>query len=181
MSVKASHIYTFGGFDHVEKCQLKSCEVYSIDKDRWHNNDEIQLHEARSQSSASLFDDNVIYIFGGYNKEGGTLASIERYDIGRKRIIKLELHIPIPLRRFASIKISNSKIILLGGISRLNKDSDTVFCFDIEQSSDGGKIKYSIENLDKLDKTGACDYPITLDSVGSLHLFFENNSGTSPP
>jgi len=131
VAVRASHIYTFGGFDHVEKCQLKSCEVYSIDKDRWLNNDEVQLHEARSQSSATLFDDNVIYIFGGYNKEGGTLSSIERYEISRKRIFKLDLQIPIPLRRFASTKISSSKILLLGGISRLNKDSDAVFCFDM--------------------------------------------------
>ena len=38
----------------------------------------------------------------------------------------------IPLRRFATCKISNSKILLLGGISRLSKDSDSVFCFDIE-------------------------------------------------
>lgn len=132
VAVRGSHIYTFGGFENVEKCQLKSCEVYSIEKDRWHSNDEIQLHEARSQSSAALFDDNVIFIFGGYNKEVGTLASIERYDISRKRITKIELAMPIPLRRFASMKISSSKILLMGGVGRLSKDSDAVFCFDIE-------------------------------------------------
>jgi hypothetical protein len=41
VSVKGTHIYTFGGYENVEKVQLKSCEVYSIDKDRWHGNDEI--------------------------------------------------------------------------------------------------------------------------------------------
>ena len=86
VSIKGSHIYTFGGYDNVEKSQLRSCEYYSIDKDRWHGNEEIQLNEARSQASACAFDENIIFIFGGYNKEGGTLSTIERYDINKKRI-----------------------------------------------------------------------------------------------
>lgn len=132
VSVRGTHIYTFGGYENVEKMQLKSCEVYSIDKDRWHGNDEIQLNEARSQSSAALFEDNIIFIFGGYNKELGTLSSIERYDINKKRIILLDIKMPSPLRRFAAVKISNSKILLLGGVQRLSKESDAVYCFDIE-------------------------------------------------
>ena len=91
VAVKGTHIYTFGGFENVEKCQLKSCEVYSIEKDRWHGNEEVQLNEARSQASACLFDDSIIYIFGGYNKESGTLSSIEKYEISKKRITTIEL------------------------------------------------------------------------------------------
>ena len=37
------------------------------------------------------------------------------------------------------------------------------------------------QNLDKIDKAGVIDYPVIIDSVGSLHLFIENSSGTSPP
>ncbi len=40
---------------------------------------------------------------------------------------------------------------------------------------------YSIENLDKIDKAGVSDYPVIADSVGNLHLYVENASGTSPP
>jgi hypothetical protein len=36
----------------------------------------------------------VIFIFGGYNKEVGTLSSIERYDIAKKRINVVELKMP---------------------------------------------------------------------------------------
>lgn len=94
----------------------------------------------------------------------------------------IDLKMPMPLRRFASAKISNSKILLLGGISRISKDSDTVFCFDIENSSDSnGKHRYSIENLDKIDKAGVIDCPVIIDSVGTLHLFIEKATGTSPP
>ena len=50
----------------------------------------------------------------------------------------LELRMPQPLRRFASIKISTTKILLLGGLQRMSKESDAVFCFDLEKD-------YSIE------------------------------------
>ena len=50
-----------------------------------------------------------------------------------KRMELLELRMPEPLRRFASIKISNTKILLLGGLQRMSKESDAVFCFDLEK------------------------------------------------
>ena len=103
--VRASKIYTLGGYENIEKVQLKSCEIYDIENDRWDTNEEIQLHVPRSQSSASLFQDNIIFIFGGYNKEMGTLNSIERYDINLKKVQLLEIKMPCPLRRFASVKI----------------------------------------------------------------------------
>ena len=162
--------------------QLRCCEYYSVEEDKWYINDDVQLNVARSQSSCCLFEDDQIYIFGGYNKELGTLSSIERFDIAQRKITLLDIKMTIPLRRFATCKISQSKILLLGGISRLSKDSDAVFCFDIEK---GNKKEqpwvYSLENLDKVDKAGVIDYPVIIDSVGSLHLFVENASGTSPP
>jgi len=107
--------------------------VYNIDKDRWHRN-ECQLNIARSQASACSFRDNVIFIFGGYNKEAGTLDSVERYDIDKRRITLIELRMPVALRRFATIKISSSKVLMLGGITRLSKDSDNVYCFDCDEA-----------------------------------------------
>jgi hypothetical protein len=99
--------------------------------------------------------------------------------------VLLEIKMPCPLRRFATVKISMTKILLMGGIGRLSKESDAVYCFDCDDSQNSGnneasKSVYSIENLDKIDKPGVVDYPIIIDSVGSLHLFIENASGTSP-
>lgn len=37
--VLAKHIYTFGGYENIEKCQVKSCEIYNIEKDRWYRNE----------------------------------------------------------------------------------------------------------------------------------------------
>ena len=78
------------------------------------------------------------------------------------------------------MKISTTKILLIGGLGRDSQELDAVFCFDIEKTPDG-KESYSLENLDKVDKAGVIDYPVIIDSVGSLHLFVENASGTSPP
>jgi Galactose oxidase, central domain len=134
---------------------------------------EYKLSKARSQSSCCQFDSSIIYIFGGYNRLDGTLSLIERLNIHSKRMELLELKLPQPLRRFASIKISTTKILLLGGLMRMSKESDAVFCFDLEK-------EYTIEQLDKIDKAGIVDWPIILDQVGCLHLFIENQSGTAP-
>lgn len=106
--------------------------MYNIEKDRWYRS-ECQLNVARSQASACLFKETTVFIFGGYNKESGTLDNIERFDIEKKRMTLIELKMPSALRRFASVKISLSKILLLGGISRLSKDSEAVFCFDCNE------------------------------------------------
>ena len=86
----------------------------------------------------------------------------------------LKLRIPNPLRRFQSMKISTKKILLIGGVSGMGKNMDSVFCFDLEKD-------YTIEQLDKIDKGGVIDYPIVLDQIGNLHLFVEKNNGTLPP
>lgn len=115
-----------------------------------------------------------MFIFGGYNRNEGTLNYIEKLNIKTKKIELMELKMPSPLRRFASIKISLTKILLIGGLQRMSKESEAVFCFDLEKD-------YTIEQLDKIDKAGIVDFPIIIDQVGNLHIFLENNSGTSPP
>ena len=35
VALKAQQIFTFGGFDNIEKVQVKTCEIYNIDRDRW--------------------------------------------------------------------------------------------------------------------------------------------------
>lgn len=86
----------------------------------------------------------------------------------------MKLKIPSPLRQFQSMKISATKILLIGGISNVDRPMDSVFCFDLEKD-------YTIDQLDKIDKGGIIDYPIVLDQVGNLHLFLENLNGTKPP
>lgn len=86
----------------------------------------------------------------------------------------MDLLIPSPIRRFASMKISTTKILLIGGLGAQSEELDAVFCFDLEK-------EFTIEQLDKIDRPGIVECPILLDQIGNLHLFLENNSGTSPP
>lgn len=174
-------IYTFGGYDSYEKVQLDSCEYYDMKQDRWYNSPvqrpngavEFKLHQARSQSSCCVFEENVMFVFGGYNRELGTLDSIEKLELAKKKVIKMDLVIPMPVRRFVAMKISTTKILLIGGLSENSEELDGVFCFDLDK-------EYTIEQLDKIDRPGIVDSPIILDQIGNLHLFIENNSGTSP-
>ena len=85
----------------------------------------------------------------------------------------MDLKIPKPIRRFQSMKISTTKILLIGGLGADSQELDAVFCFDLEK-------EYTIEQLDTIDRAGIIDFPILLDQIGNLHLFLENNNGTSP-
>lgn len=157
-------IYTFGGYDAYDKLQLNNCEYYDIAKDQWFNSPhdnaqgtvEFKLHKERSQSSCCIFDESTIYVFGGYNRNDGTLSSIERFNIKTRKMELMELQMPSPLRRFQALKISTTKILLIGGLQRMSKESDAVFCFDLEK-------EFTIEQLDKIDRSGVIDYPIIID------------------
>jgi len=65
------------------------------------------------------------------------------------------------------MKISTTKILLIGGVGASSQELDAVFCFDLEK-------EYTIEQLDKIERAGMVDFPILLDQVGNLHLFLEN-------
>lgn len=70
----------------------------------------------------------------------GTLDSIERFNPIAKTMIMMDLKIPTPLRRMATMKISQTKLLLLGGVTVLNKEVDGVLCMDLEEfTADAGK------------------------------------------
>ena len=75
----------------------------------------------------------MIYIFGGYSRDVGTLQSLEKFELSKKKITTMDLQIPSPIRRFASIKISTTKILLIGGLGENSEELDSVFCFDLDK------------------------------------------------
>ena len=166
-------ILSIGGYDYTDKNQLSSIESYDIINDTWSMSTYQDLKVPRSQANVLLYNNSNIFIFGGYNKNFGTLNSIERLDLDNKKCDLLELKLPIPLRRFASMKITDHKILIMGGITRLCKESDSTFIVDVENDK---IIKYS-----PLPKGGIVEQEIFLDEIGGVHLFFENNYGTAPP
>ena len=56
------------------------------------------LNVGRSQANCLLFNDKKIFVFGGYNKNYGTLNSIEEIDMNTKICNLIEMKLPIPLR-----------------------------------------------------------------------------------
>jgi hypothetical protein len=166
-------ILALGGYEYNEKIQLSSIEVYDIEMDKWNMNVYEDLKVARSQANAFVFNSSLIFLFGGYNKSLGTLNSIERINYNNKTTELLEIKLPIPLRRFATLKIAENRIMILGGITRLCKETDNVYCWNID--------KNSFDKFSSLTKAGIIEHEVLLDEVGGVHLFFENNYGTSPP
>ena len=166
-------ILAIGGYDYSDKGQLSSIESYDINKDIWSMNVYPDLNVGRSQANCLLFNDKKIFVFGGYNKNYGTLNSIEEINIEKKTCNIIEMKLPVPLRRFASVKISESKVLIMGGISRLCKESDATFILNMES--------YNEVKFNNLPKAGTIEHEGYFDEIGDLHLFYENKYGTSPP
>jgi len=166
-------ILAIGGYDYSDKGQLSSIETYDINKDIWSMNVYPDLNVGRSQANCLLFNDKKIFVFGGYNKNYGTLNSIEEINLEKKTCNIIEMKLPVPLRRFASVKISESKVLIMGGISRLCKESDATFILNMEN--------YNQVKFNNLPKAGTIEHEVYFDEIGDLHLFYENKYGTSPP
>jgi N-acetylneuraminic acid mutarotase len=79
------------------------------------------MHTPRSQSGACKINDNEIIVCGGYNKEEGTLDSIEKYNISEDKFELMPLKLPIPLRRFMVIRVAKNQALILGGLTRSSK------------------------------------------------------------
>ena len=166
-------ILAIGGYDYSDKSQLSSIESYDINKDIWSMNIYPDLNVGRSQASCLLLNEKKIFVFGGYNKNYGTLNSIEEINIEKKCCNIIEMKLPIPLRRFASVKITENKVLIMGGISRLCKESDATFILNMENFN---QVKFN-----NLPKAGTIEHEVYFDEIGDMHLFYENKYGTSPP
>ena len=166
-------ILAIGGYDYSDKGQLSSIESYDINKDIWSMNIYPDLNIGRSQATSLLFNEKKIFVFGGYNKNYGTLNSIEEIDINNKVCNLIEMKLPIPLRRFAAVKISENKVIVMGGITRLCKESDATYILNMDNYN---QVKYN-----NLPKAGTIEHEVFFDEIGDMHLFYENKYGTSPP
>ncbi len=171
--LNGNSILAIGGYEYNEKNQIGSIEVYDIETDKWQMNLYEDLKVARSQANALLYNNKTIFVFGGYNKSLGTLNTIEKISLNTKTTELLDIKLPLPLRRFGSLKICDNKILIMGGITRLCKETDNVHCWDMETGT--------FNKMVNLTRVGIIEHEVILDEQGRIHLFFENNYGTSPP
>ena len=165
-------IFAIGGFDSKEKCQVGSIEIYEVEKDQWKTGLLKDLIVPRSQSSALLFNESSIYVFGGFNCNYGTLNSIELINLENKENSLLNLKMPVPLRRFSSLQINENKVVVLGGLTINTKNNNKCYIIDLkENKTEEGK---------NISKGGVLEQEIVFEEDGKMHLFFEKNFGTEP-
>ena len=166
-------IFAIGGYDYSEKNQIGNIEIYEIEKNIWKKNIIKDLVIPRSQACALVMNNHTIFVFGGYSKSLGTLNSIEQINLTTKNCELLDFNLPIPIRRFQLIKLNDNSILLLGGITKLSKKSEDSYIIDLERRK--------VNKGKELPQGGVLEQEIVFDEYGNIHLFFENNYGTSPP
>ncbi len=163
-------IYAFGGYDDVRKVQLKSCECYDFATDTWKSLSDMNLE--RSQATACVFDNDLIYVIGGYNKKSGALNTIEEYSISKNTFRLIEPTLPEGLRRFGARKHENG-ILLFGGVKQYFENSNSVLKVDFEERA--------VTEIGTLEKGGCVENEIFLDTENTFHMFFEELNGTTTP
>ena len=166
-------IFAIGGYDYSEKCQIGSIEIYDVQANEWKMDVLKDLIIPRSQANALLLNSRAIYVFGGYNKNMGTLNSIEHLNLETKENELIDISMPVALRRFGMLKVGDTKFMILGGITKLSKNSEDTYIVNLADKS--------IKKGQELAKGGVLEHEIIFEENGNMHLFFENNYGTAPP
>lgn len=105
-------IFVFGGINYTDRI-LTKCERYDIVSNQWHNI--APMSKSRKNSSAVALNSESLYVFGGVSTFRA-LDSIEKYSIMLNTWTELPITLPNPLSFPVTFKISNSKILILGGM-----------------------------------------------------------------
>ena len=101
---------------------------------------------------------NLIFIFGGNNKQVGSLDSIEKYEIEFDKWTLLSVKMKSPLHDLTTVHLGGNKVMILGGN---NEDgiSKTIEIKDLSSEANKVTLKYG----------GKCYFSPMIDENGTLH------------
>ena len=139
INVYKNEIYVAGGFTRGE--QTKSCEAYSISKNKWRQLP--QLNQMKVNSSLCTLNGRMLYCLGGII-DLQYLDTIELLDLNSpKRWESLSTKLPRPYQSIGALPISDCDILLFGGWNN-RKFKDT---YKLTYSRKNGKSSSIIETL----------------------------------
>lgn len=99
-----------------------TCEYYDIQADEWKSF--ANLNKKKGYCSASILNDQFIYLFGGINSMGNTVDTIEKYDI-KERQYWVIIDLKLCIHGLNSITISPTEILLFDGYRTSHKTEQT--------------------------------------------------------
>lgn len=104
---------------------------------------------------------NWIFIFGGNNKQVGSLDSIEKYEIEFDKWTLLSVKMKSPLHDLTTVHLGGNKVMILGGNNE-EGISKTIEIKDLSSEANKVTLKYG----------GKCYFSPMIDENGTLHWFF---------
>lgn len=136
-------IYSIGGKKKGDTF-YSVCEIYEIDKDNWKLAPE--LNEKKCLVSATSFNLSAIYTFGGFNGGGlSTIEVIQPFSDNKWTIIQTKKSEDWTARsEVGSFQLSDTEIMVFGGVIHKKACTDDVFIFDTNKNS-MGKAPYKLE------------------------------------
>ena len=132
------YIYVIGGYSAPNSQEppaiLNNCERFRLVSRKW---EEIEpLNVGRMNPGICTFGGVRIYVFGG-TRERSFVSSIERYNSELNIWNPLEIQLPIPISNIFTKQVSNSHILIAGGVRRRiahNEQGDTQRNTEFENS-----------------------------------------------
>jgi N-acetylneuraminic acid mutarotase len=176
-AIGKQHLYVFGGTN--SSGYLDSCEEYDIETNNWRM--VARLNEKKKWMSACTFNSRYLYSFGGCVSDKNEVSKeIECFDTTDRsakiwEVIKLAAGDSLLKGAFfiGTMNISNSYILLFGGVAKAEDDSCVVFePVKRKLEKQKGLLKHDSFYRTKYGVSGK-EYAIVGYRQGDLHIYDE--------
>jgi len=149
-------VWAFGGVNYQDKVS-KKCERYNVEQDDWKRIPD--MNTPRKNASACALSADTIYVFGG-TSQVETLDTIEQFSISTHVWTVLRVKMPIPAAFMSTFKVSDSEIILMGGMVRDLKNLST---YKTSEALVFNVVRGKFKRLKQLDHAAISLHPVFYD------------------
>jgi len=115
-------------------------EIYNVKEDSWHLLTPL-LNIVRWRHVALVFEERIIYVYGGRDTKMSPVCSYERIELNANFDGKWELgefshkDEDTPIYYHCCFQLNKSEYLIFGGKNKMNLDTNTCLVFDTEKSS----------------------------------------------
>jgi len=168
------YVWAFGGVNYTDKV-IKKCERYAIETDTWKRIPDMVT--PRKNASACALSADTIYVFGG-TSQVETVDTVEQFSISTNVWTMLRVRLPMPVAFLTTFKVSNSEIIIMGGMVKDVKNlttykSNEVLLFNV--------VRGRFTRTKSLDREILSLYPAFYDDGYVYLVDEETTTGDNPP
>ena len=131
--INENTIYCLGGRNESQHC-MSNCEIYNIKMDEWSTGP--PMNQAKYSLAATSFDCIEIFAFGGFSDTPvNVVERLKLTEIYEWKYIKIKFTSWTAREEAAAIQISDTEILVFGGVKSHGEKTDESFIFDVQHET----------------------------------------------